>query len=353
MQVLSASEAIGPAWERAKEIFFQPFRWGRSWKLAAVAYVAQMGALFLPTPMQMMFGARHMAVPRPALAALFAVIGLLLTAIMFLAFYLGSRMQFVLFESVATRSSAISPLWAKYGDRVWRWIGLKLLLSIVATAVLWLVVLGPFRRVMEHLPERGHPPGSGFLALLFALVSAIFVGVFALMLVSSLLTDFALPFIALENASISEALSGFGLVLQADPGEFFLYMLLKIVLAIAFCIGGYIALFLAEIATVIPCAIVGGVAWLVLRNFGLPGKILLGVGAFMLFLLGIVWIFYLIIGGLGYVLTFFQAYALYFLGGRYPLLGNLLEPPPPAPVVVVETPPLPPLPSPSAVDGIW
>ena len=353
MRILSASEAIGPAWERTKAIFFEPFRWGRSWKLAAVAYVAQMGALFLPTPMQMMFGARHMGVPRPAVAALLALVGVLLTAIMFLAFYLGSRMQFVLFEVVATRSGTISPLWAKYGNRVWRWIGLKLLLSIVATGVLWLVVLGPFRRLMEHMPQRGHAPGPGFLALLFALISAIFVGVFALMLLSSLLTDFALPFIALENASISEALGGFGQVVKADPGELFLYMLLKIALAIAFCIGGYIAMFLAEIATFIPCAIVGGIAWLVLRNFGLPGKVLLGVGAFLLFLLIIAWIFYLAIAALGYVLAFFQAYALYFLGGRYPLLGNLLEPPPAAPVTAIEEPQLPPLPSTPAADGIW
>ena len=31
----------------------------------------------------------------------------------------------------------------------------------------------------------------------------------------------------------------------------------------------------------------------------------------------------------GASLIFFQAYALYFLGGRIPRLGDLLEPPPP------------------------
>jgi hypothetical protein len=35
---------------------------------------------------------------------------------------------------------------------------------------------------------------------------------------------------------------------------------------------------------------------------------------------------------MGSLLTFFQAYALYFLGGRYPILGDLLDrsTPPPA-----------------------
>ncbi len=35
---------------------------------------------------------------------------------------------------------------------------------------------------------------------------------------------------------------------------------------------------------------------------------------------------YVSVGTLGYLLALFEAYGIYFLGGRYPLLGNLLEP---------------------------
>jgi hypothetical protein len=44
------------------------------------------------------------------------------------------------------------------------------------------------------------------------------------------------------------------------------------------------------------------------------------------------------------VLTFGQAYALYFLGGRYPLLGDLLDrsTPPPAYAYPAGFPPTPP-----------
>jgi hypothetical protein len=50
----------------------------------------------------------------------------------------------------------------------------------------------------------------------------------------------------------------------------------------------------------------------------------------------------------GLYMTFQQAWALYFLGGRYTLLGNLLEPPleamptpwPPAPVAEAWPPPI-------------
>ena len=53
------------------------------------------------------------------------------------------------------------------------------------------------------------------------------------------------------------------------------------------------------------------------------------------------WAILLYIATVGFVMTFNQAYALYFLGGRYPLLGNLLEPPPPV-YPYAPTPPTPP-----------
>jgi hypothetical protein len=49
-------------------------------------------------------------------------------------------------------------------------------------------------------------------------------------------------------------------------------------------------------------------------------------GAVTLGLVFIAFLFYVIFLVIGCVHTFLQAYALYFLGGRYPLLGDLLEP---------------------------
>ena len=39
--------------------------------------------------------------------------------------------------------------------------------------------------------------------------------------------------------------------------------------------------------------------------------------------------------GIGAVLTFLEAYPLYFLAGRYPLLGELLAAPTPLPAAVL------------------
>jgi len=75
----------------------------------------------------------------------------------------------------------------------------------------------------------------------------------------------------------------------------------------------------------------------------------LGVSAFVLSALGmtvaiplyLVLVFYGMFMAIGTVVTFLESYALYFLGGRYPMLGDLLDrstPPPPA----IPYPPPPP-----------
>jgi hypothetical protein len=80
-------------------------------------------------------------------------------------------------------------------------------------------------------------------------------------------------------------------------------------------------------------------------------------------LIGIAWygfiVFYALLLCLGPLLTWLDAYSIYFLGGRYPMLGNLLDAstpalmlprayvaaaplpsyPPPAPDAAPETPP--------------
>ena len=68
----------------------------------------------------------------------------------------------------------------------------------------------------------------------------------------------------------------------------------------------------------------------------------------------LVWMACVCIGLVGTVFVFTQSYALYFLGGRYPLLGNIIEPPPfpyptpPPPLAAKDEggPPLPMDPSP-------
>jgi hypothetical protein len=144
------------------------------------------------------------------------------------------------------------------------------------------------------------------------------------------------PSLALESVPISEAFRRFGRLVRAEPGQFSLYCLLKIVLGFV----GYMGLtFALEIVIFLVFAVVGGVAFLfgfLLHLAGVPTAVLLGLAIAIGIVLYLALFGYVMIIGLGTLLTFFEAYSLYFLAGRYPLLGELLarstptpQPPPP------------------------
>jgi hypothetical protein len=104
------------------------------------------------------------------------------------------------------------------------------------------------------------------------------------------------------------------------------YIFFKVVLALAGGIGWYLGILLAMIIAAIPLGIVAALGLLLFHFFGLAGHVLITAGGFVLYLGFMAFVFYMEIGLYGCIVIFLQAYALYFLGGRYPLLGNILEP---------------------------
>ena len=127
-------------------------------------------------------------------------------------------------------------------------------------------------------------------------------------------------------------------LLKAEPGQLVLFTLFKILLAIAGMIAMQVVIIIAELILIIPLGLLAFLGWFVLHSLGPVGHLLLIAGALTLGLLFLVGFFYVTTLVMGCVHTFYQAYALYFLGGRYPQLGDLLEPPPLPPV---EPPPPP------------
>jgi hypothetical protein len=85
----------------------------------------------------------------------------------------------------------------------------------------------------------------------------------------------------------------------------------------------------------IPVVLIFGVlaflGWLILHAAGAAGVVLMVAGAVVLGLSFFVVVFWAAILSTGYLLLLLDAYAIYFLGGRYPMLGNLLEPGPGGP----------------------
>ena len=79
----------------------------------------------------------------------------------------------------------------------------------------------------------------------------------------------------------------------------------------------------------IPVGLIGGGLWLLLRHAGPFGIVFLYTSFGLLTMIFFACLMLAIVCIVGAILVFYQAYALYFVGGRVSALGDLLEPPPP------------------------
>jgi hypothetical protein len=345
MQRLNAIDAIAPAFTRTHEVLLHPFRVGRSWKLAASMYVGFAGSVFVPFPLFYLFTPMIPGMNTATVRAIVFVVATLGTLIFLGIFYLCARMSLVNFETVVTRQKFIAPMWRRYAQRVWPWIGLKVVLGTALSAAMAPLVFRAGKQflatmlTMPRLLPGERPDPAMFLPFLHQILG--FYSVFAvfflvLKLASTLVDDFALPFFLLEDISLMAALRrGLG-VLKADPLHSLLYLLLKAVLSVIGFLMQYIANFFALLLELVAGLLVGGLGagalYLIAHVGGAamrPVVALLGVaGLVLLYVAFAVCTFWFQTGSIGYLLTLLEAYAVYFLGGRYALLGNLLEPGP-------------------------
>jgi hypothetical protein len=348
MRPLSASEAIGPALERTRDFLARPFRWRTFFKLAAVAFFAEMGGGFNSSFSHRTGSGAH-GLPPAFLAFLVAfavIIGLISLVIGLILLYIGSRLQLVLVELVATRQSWVSPVWRRVSSATWRWIGLKLLFFLCI-----LLISLPFTiPVILFFVHHSHDLSAGgffsglHIAQIILYVAIAILAVIVIGAIYLLVRDLALPFMALEDLSISDALGRLRAIVNAEPGQVALYLLLRVLLGFIFGLMAEIATVLVLLISLVPPGIVGFILWFSMRGTGAGGKIvLIGLGVFA-GLVFLCWAIFVGICFLGSALTFCQAYALYFLGGRYPLLGDLLDrsAPPPQYAYTPGYPPTPP-----------
>ena len=352
MRPLSATEAISPAIRRTWDVLARPFHLRTYLKIAAIATLAEVGGLNL----NFNSGRGNLHSLPPAfmafLVAFIVVIAAVGLVIGLIFFYIGSRLQLVLVEMVATRQKIVAPLWRKFSSATWRWLGLRLLaylgliLLVVAIAVPIGIYFGVSFRHGFH-----HPVFSFSMIALLIFAALIFVLVFVAVYMS--LRDFALPSFALENVPISEALRRTRGLIAAEPGPVALFLFLQLVLTAVAAIAAEMALVFALLIAAVPFVLLGVILFFSLHHAGAAGTAILIVAAAIGSLIYLALAFCAGIAALGPVYVFSSAYSLYFLGGRYPLLGDLLdrsEPPPvfPYPAYPMRGPLYPPPPAPLA-----
>jgi hypothetical protein len=352
MRPLSAIDAIGPAWNHTRRLLLTPRNW-RTWlKIGAVAFFAQVGGCnsSFRSP-----GHSVGSVPPAFLAGIIAmllVISIIAIAIGLAFFYLSSRLQFVLFEVLLRSDTTVAPIWRRYGRATWHWMGLKIvffLTALVCAAPILIPLIIHFIHNVAPTFHNGSPQDPvAFVMAILGFVAAIILILIAITIAYTLLHDFGLPSMALESTPMSETARRVWNLLAAEPGPVLLYLLMRFLLGIAGSIASYFILIVGGLIALIPLGGLAFVDWVAMHNSGFAGHVamiaawvVLGL-AFLLLAVGAVIMVF------GYVFTFFQAYALYFLGGRYPLVGNFLAPFLPPPYAYPSVPPVyPPTPPPA------
>ena len=338
MKPLSAIEAFTPALERTKAML-RPFSLQLWLKLGLVAIIAELGMQFLFPPVGNFNTPAH---PQssgigavagrvtPLLITLFVIMGVVAFLIGLALLYFGSRMQLVLMDLVATRSTLVSPSWRLQGPKTWRWLGLKLVCFIAIFAVVGAMIALPIIYVFRSLPANGNPqPNAAFFGSFFLIFVMIFLTVFVMMLMIWTLRDFVLPFILFENASLGTAVRRASALIRGEVVNVLFYFLMKFALWMAAGLAAELCIAAAMLILAIPIGLVVSIFWLALHHAGAFGTLFMYISFGLLGAIGLAALLIVIICVAGAILIFLQAYALYFLGGRIPTLGNLLEPPPP------------------------
>jgi len=365
MPAISASEAISPALERAKQICFRPFKLSRWLKLAVVTLFTgevatsscnfgvptnvsntNPGPVYTPLPgMGGIEGVLH-AFPVILLALAFIV---LLGVFVLVVSYLWCQFRLTLIDTVLTGECRVRESWDKYGNAGMRMFGFYLLIAMLVTASAVPLLVLP----LMSAARSGVSRQSGGLAYLLG-VGAISLFIFVIVvvffwIVVVFLKDFVAPILALEDLSIGEAWGRLKAIAAQEPGAFVVYILLKIVLAIASGIIFGIIFFVVVLAILIPTIIVAvaiGVTFKAqLQTLGAFFSVMTAAKIALIATAAIVFI-----GVIAYFIAFisvpaaifFQSYALYFLGSRYEPLRVLLIPQPsraPYPIVPPQAPP--------------
>ena len=344
MRAYSAGEALGPAWEHTKQLMWQDHRLrGRLLKLSLVAFGAEMGTSFNFNLNSNGLNGKT----DPALASfmimLFVVVLVFALAVFVVTLYLGSRLQLAQFDILVLRNPMVTPGWQRHGRHTWRWAGLKVVILIGTLVVLLPLVIPAipifasfFRALMPVAgADRGLLPPLPWAALGIALVEIVALLTLAVMLIR-FVTTLVLPGVALEDLRFGAALRRGWELFRSDVGGMLWFAVMQplVLLLLGLLLGmvlllllGVVALFFAMIGWLLWHTMHAEqtMAWFVVGIVGVLGLLVAGTITFLAYLVSA-----------GTLLMFARAWSLYFLGGRYPLLGQYLEP---GPAVPVWTPP--------------
>ncbi len=358
---ISAVDAISPAFRHTTQQLTKPFRLGQWWRLALVGMLAGElssggGCNFhVPSFPRQTGGSNHFLAAAPfssadpmlfaALIGIVVVLGLILGVFLI---YVNSVMRFILFDSVVAKECHIRQGWSRRTGAGFRYFVWQI--SLMAVMIAGLIILVGIPAAIAFGLGWLKAPGEHILPLVLGgvLLFFLFFAFIALSLIVQVMTkDFVVPQMALEEISAFEGWRRLWRMSAGEKGSYAGYLGMKIVMAIGAAVLVGIVVGIAALLILIPVGGLGVIAVLGGKAAGLTwnlytitlavvvGTIVVGVILYVMSLISVP------------VIVFFPAYSIYFFASRYPPLGNILFPTPPAPPVAPPLPPpLPPEPQP-------
>jgi hypothetical protein len=269
----------------------------------------------------------------PALVAPLIILAAIIVPIVWLlVLYISSRMRFVLFDSVITKHCSIRAMWHARREAGLHYFVWQIIFSLVALGGIAVIVGVPalFAFLLGWLTAwREHLVG---LIVMGVCVFFLFLGWMLLTLFVHVFTkDFVVPQMALENVSAFEGWGKLISMIEAEKGRYAGYAGMKAILAVGAAFAVAIVALIFVFILLIPAAGLGVISVLLAKATGLAVAwniftITLAVVAGSILLLILLYGMSLISVP---VIVFFPAYSMHFFAARYPLLSNLLYPPPP------------------------
>lgn len=354
---ISAVDTISLAFQHTKRQLFQPFRFGQWTRLAVVGLLAgelgSGGSFHLPSNFR---SAQHgsagpLSFPKidPALlAGLIATIVVTGLIFMVVMTYISSVMRFVLFDGVLRRECHIRQAWNSRQGPGLNYFFWNLALAFGTFGAV-IVSLGIPLALAYSSGWLTHPRDHVLQLVLSGIVvfALLLVMVVVVAIVHVLTKDFVVPQMAMEGIGPIEGWKRLWPMLRAEKGQYAIYVLMKIALAMGAAIAVGIASVIVGVLFAIPvigiaigAVIAGKTAGLTWNALTITGAV---VAACILFA-----IFMCLIAMVSVpVVVFFPAYSIYFFAARYRPLSLALYPSS-APAVPNPLPPdIPPAPAPA------
>jgi hypothetical protein len=344
MKVFSASEAIRPALARTYDYLFRAFQWETFLKLAAVATLSEgfiVSFKFL-VPNTFPFDENAAALKSFLLAPASLPVTILGAAAIFLfgvyCLYLVTRLRFGFIHCLIHQTRAIraaSKLYSVEAESFFTacvlvWLTI-FVLGLLAIALFVVAAYG----VIATPTTEGKLDLGNFFILFFPCLGIAFVLILAACVAQVALNDFILPHMAIEGASFRNAWSAVRVRIAANKETFFSYFILRLGMPL---VAGLVLGFAAWVLGLIVFGILGmsAAGFAAMLDGTNDARAYLLIAAQLLFiLLGLGAGSVLAVAFGGPIGVFMRSYALFFYGGHYKALGNLLNPPG-APAAAVE-----------------